>query len=609
MNQWFSVKRGGICLSSAILFALAQAPVQLRAEPAHGIAMYGDPALPPDFVSLPYANPDAPKGGRIVTGEVGGFDSLNPLVRKGTVPWQLSSLAYESLMGRSWDEPFTLYGLLAESIETGPNREWVEFTLRPEARFSDGTPVSVEDVLWSYETLGTLGHPRYAGAWRKVEKAEQTGERSVRFTFNVDDPEMALLIGMRPILKKAQWEGRDFANSGMDVLPISTAQYVIDDFEAGRFVSLKRNPDYWGKDLPFRRGTGNLDEIRMEFFSDTTALFGAFKAGELNSNREVNAAKWDQQYDFPAVTSGEVVKSTIAHQRPSGIIGYVMNTRRAPFDDWRVRDALIHAFNFEFINQTQTGGAQDRITSYFSNSVLGMQDGPATGRVLDLLEPYAAQLLPGALDSYALPVSDGSVRNRTNIVKASEILTEAGFSVQNGVLTGPDGKAFAFEILLPQGSAENKSITDIYVEALKRLGIEASVNTIDSAQYKERTDTYDFDMTFYRRGLSLSPGNEQYLYWGSAGVTEPGTRNWMGMNSPAAEAMIDKILNADSRDAFIAATRALDRVLTSGRYVIPFYQGKVSRIAHSSDLHFPETLPIYGDWIGWQPDVWWYEEN
>jgi peptide/nickel transport system substrate-binding protein len=592
----------------AMAGGLAMAAQTATAAPSYGIAMYGDPALPPDFVSLPYANPDAPKGGKIVTGEVGSFDNLNPHIRKGSTPWQLRFIAYESLMGRSWDEPFTLYGLLAESVETGPNREWVEFTLRPEAAFSDGTPVTVEDVLWSYETLGTIGHPRYLGAWAKVAKAEAVGPRTVRFTANTPDRELPLILGLRPILKKAQWEGKDFAESGLDDIPISTAPYVIDDFEAGRFVSLKRNPDYWGRNLPFRRGTNNLDEIRLEFYADGTAAFEAFKAGALNSNREFNVQKWDTQYDFPAIDSGDVVKSVIPHQRPSGITGYVMNTRREVFKDWRVRDAMIYAFNFEFINQTQTGGAQPRITSYFSNSLLGMQDGPATGKVREFLAPFADQLLPGALEGYSLPVSDGTARNRDNIGHARDLLAEAGWTVQDGVLKNANGTPFTFDILLKQGSAENQAIINIYIEALQRLGIAATVTEVDSAQYKERTNGYDFDMTYYRRGLSLSPGNEQMLYWGSAGVTQPGSRNWMGMNSPAAEAMIDKILNSASRDDFVAATRALDRILTTGRYVIPIYQWNVSRVAHAKELHYPDTLPIYGDWIGWQPDVWWYEE-
>lgn len=579
------------------------------AEPSHGIAMYGEPALPPDFAHLPYANPDAPTGGRIVTGETGGFDSLNPHIAKGTVPWQLRFLVYESLMGRSYDEPFTLYGLLAETIEVGANRKWAEFTLREEARFSDGSPVTVEDVMWSYEILGTRGHPRYHGLWNKIETMEQTGERTIRFTFNTEDRELALLVGMRPILKKAQYDGRDFTASGLDNNPITTAPYVIDEVEAGRFVSLKRNPDYWGRDLGFRRGTNNLDEIRMEFYGDGSVAFEAFKAGEVNSNREFNASKWDSQYNFPAVERGDVIKSVIPHQRPSGITGFVMNTRLPQFQDWRVRDALIHAFNFEYINETLTGGEQPRITSYFSNSVLGMDHGPATGRVRELLEPYKDQLLPGALEGYALPEGDGSARNRKNIAKAMDLFEQAGWTVQDGVMKNADGTPFTFEILLTQGSAENDAIIDIYVQGLERLGIKPTVTTVDSAQYNERTQNYDFGMTHYRVGVSLSPGNEQYLYWGAEGVDKPGTRNLMGMNQPVAEAMIDALVNSESQEDFLAATRALDRVLTTGRYVIPIYQYNISRIAHAKELKYPDHIPMYGDWIGWQPDVWWYEED
>lgn len=596
-------RQNATCLAATILLA----PAALA--DSHGIAMYGDPQLPPDFEHLPYANPDAPTGGRIVTGEVGGFDSLNPLILKGSSPWQLPFLVHESLMGRSWDEPFSLYGLLAESIEVGENREWVEFTLRPEAAFSDGTPVTVEDVMWSYETLGTIGHPRYHSAWAKVESMEQTGERSVRFTFNEADRELALIIGMRPILKKAQWADKDFTESGLDTIPITSAEYVISDFEAGRYVELTRNPDYWGKDLPFRRGTGNLDTIRMEFFGDETAAFEAFKAGIVNSNREFNAEKWQSQYDFGAVQSGDVVKSLIPHGRPTGITGFVMNTRRAPFDDWRVREAMMHAFNFEYVNDALTGGAQERISSYFSNSVLGMDHGPAEGRVRDFLEPFSDTLLPGALEGYSLPVSDGSARNRAGIRAAIDLMAEAGYNIEDGVMRAPDGSPLAFEILLSQGASEPQSIADIFVESLTRMGIDATVSTVDPAQYRERTDAFDFDMTYYRRGVSLSPGNEQTLYWSCDAATTEGSRNWMGMCSPAAEAMIDRLLNSESREDFLAATKALDRVLTTGRYVIPFYEYNTSRIAHAKELKYPEALPIYGDWIGWQPDVWWWQDE
>ena len=578
------------------------------AEPKHGIAMYGEPALPPDFVSLPYANADAPKGGRIVQGEVGSFDSLNPHILKGRVPWQLRFLAHESLMGRSYDEPFTLYGLLAESIEVPDDRSWVEFTLRPEAAFSDGSPVTVEDLLWSYETLGTVGHPRYHGSWKKVASAEQTGERSVKFTFNTRDDELPLILGLRPILKKAQWEGMDFAESGTDVIPISSAPYVISDVEPGRHVVLTRNPEYWGKDVPFRRGMANLDEIRMEFFTDGTAMFEAFKAGILTTNRETSVQKWDTQYDFPAVQSGDMVKSIIPHQRPTGIRGLVMNTRRPQFQDWRVREAMITAFNFEFINQTINGEAQPRIASYFSNSVLGMDAGPAIGRVKEFLEPFAGELLPGALDGYALPVSDGTERNRQNIRAALALMKEAGWTLQDGALKNAAGEAFGFDILLSSGATETQQIVDIFRAALERMGVAVSVSVVDSAEYKERTKAFDFDMTWYARGLSLSPGNEQNLYWGAEAADTEGSRNWMGMKSPAVEAMIERLLTSESQADFVAAVKALDRVLTTGRYVIPTWHSPISRLAHVKELKYPERLPMYGDWIGFQPDVWWFEE-
>ncbi|MHA7827581.1 MAG: extracellular solute-binding protein [Roseovarius sp.] len=582
------------------------------AQPMHGIAMYGDPALPPDFVSLPYANPDAPKGGRVVTGNVGSYDSLNPFTLKGTPPWQLQYLTHESLMGRSWDEPFTLYGLLAESVETGPDRQWVEFTLREEARFSDGSPVAIEDVIWSYEVLGTDGHPRYRAFWDQVERIEQTGPRKVRLTFSTEDRELPLIAGLRPILKKAQWDGRDFAGSGREDIPLGSAPYVVADHEIGRFVLLRRNPDYWGADLPLRRGTNNFDEIRIEYYGDNTVLKEAFKAQALSWIREFNAERWETQYDFPAVRSGEIVKSEIPHQKPSGMTGFVMNTRRPPLDDWRVREALILAFNFDYINDTLTGGRQPRITSYFSNSELGMRPGPADDAVRALLAPFADTLLPGTLDGYTLPVGDGSKRNRDNLRRAVQLLKEAGWSVQDGRLRNDAGEALDLTVLLQQDALiqQASAIMDIYAHALERLGIRLDVQSTDKAQYSERERRYDFDLTFMRRSLSLSPGNEQRFYWGSGVADQPGSRNLMGMQSPAADAMIDAMLKARSRTDFIAATRALDRVLTAGRYVIPIHNYAVGRIAHLRELRYPEdNLPIYGDGIGFLPEVWWYQDD
>ncbi|WP_170756362.1 extracellular solute-binding protein [Ruegeria lacuscaerulensis] len=586
-----------------IVFAAASG----NAESAHGIAMYGDPALPPDFVSLPYANPDAPKGGKVVFGNTGGYNSLNPFVQKGTSPWQLRFWTHESLMGRSWDEPFTLYGLLAESVDTAPDRSWVEFTLREDARFSDGTSVTIDDVIWSYEILGTEGHLRYRGLWGKIDSIERTGPRSVRINFNEPDRELALIAGLRPILQKAQWEGKDFANAPLQDIPLGTGPYLVDSYEAGRYVNLRRNPDYWGADIPFRRGTMNLDEIRIEFYGDGTVLFEAFKAGELTAVREFNADKWDTQYTFPAIQRGDVIKTEIPHGKPSGMTGFVINTRKAPFDDWRVREALMLAFNFEFINDTITGGAQPRITSYFSGSELAMQPGAATGRVEELLLQFEEDLLPGTVEGYSLPESDGSARNRANIRKASQLLAEAGWTIQNGLLRNAEGKPFTLNVLLQQGDSEGETAIEIYSRALERLGIQVNIEQVDSAQFTGRTGDLDFDITFFRRALSLSPGNEQRLYWGSDNADSQGTRNLMGVASPAVDGLIDAMLASESREDFVAATRALDRVLTAGRYVIPIWNFDVGRIAHAKELKQPEVLPIYGDGPEYMPQVWWYE--
>lgn len=578
------------------------------AEPQHGIAMYGAPALPPDFVSLPQANPDAPKGGRITFGEAGSFDSLNPFITKGSAPAAISSLTVETLMGRSYDEPFTLYGLLAESVETDDDRSYVEFTLREGAKFSDGSPVTVEDVFWSFKTLGEQGNPRYATAWKKIAAMEAVGTRGVKFTFTELDREMPLLLGLRPILKKAQWEGRDFTETTLDA-PIGSGPYVVSAVEAGATLTLTKNPNWWGKDLSFNRGLHNFDEIKYVYFADPTVIFEAFKAGDIDTYRESNPAKWAGNFDFPAVQSGEVIKAEIPHQRPSGIDGLVFNTRKPNFADWRVREALINAFNFELVNQTISGGVNPRIASYFSNSELsGNMAEPASAGVAALLEPFKDQLLPGALEGYALPVSDGSEANRAGIRRATDLLAEAGWTVQDGVLKNAAGEPFAFEILLANGATDTIAATEIFVEALKRLGIEARIATVDSAQYKERTTNYDFDMTQYTRSLSLSPGNELTLYFGGEGVEKPGTRNFMGMSSPAAEALIKAMVSARDRADFVTATQALDRVMTTGRYVIPFWYSNISRMAHKKELHYPATLPIYGDWLGFLPDVWWYEK-
>ena len=569
--------------------------------------MYDTPQLPHDFVSLPYASQIAQKGGILRIGAVGTFDSVNPHIIKGRSPWQLRFWNYETLMGRSWDEPFTLYGLLAESIETGPNREWVEFTIRPEAKFSDNSPVTVEDIIWSYKTLGTIGHWRYRGLWKKIESIEETGLRKVKITFNEDNPELALLAGMRPILKKTQWDDIDFENSSLEIIPISTAAYVISKIKPGKSITMARNPSYWGNNLPFRKGTLNFDEISIEYFGDATVLFEAFKAGEIDIFREGNAEKWETQFNFPAVANKEVIKSEIPHGRPTGMRGLVMNSRRPIFSDWRVRQALIEAFNFDYINEAQNAGRQERITSYFSNSILGMKEGAADGDVLRLLENSDQTLLPGTLEGYKLPKGDGSQRNRANMKKALKNLNIAGFNVTDGKLLDSQGRQFSFSILLRQGAQEYQSIVEMYSTSLRRLGIDVKIELADSSQYWERIKKLEFDMAPYSRDLSLSPGNEQYLYWSSEYADVEGTRNLMGIKSPTMDDLLNKIMKSSSLRELQSITRAMDRLLMAGRYVIPIYHNGPSRIAHKSNLKYPDKTPLYGDRIGFFPDVWWKE--
>ena len=584
----------------ALCAALVAAPV--FSAQRHGLAMHGEPALPPDFAHLPYANPDAPKGGRFVAGAVGGFDSLNPFVLRGRAPWEIRAHTVESLLGRNWDEPFALYGLLAESVEVSDDRRSVAFTLRPEARFSDGSPVTVDDVLWSMETLAEKGRPNFRNIWSKVGTVERPGPRTVRFTFTEDDREAPLILGLVPILSKAAMAGRDLGEPGLAPL-VGSGAYTVGAFEAGRFLELRRNPDWWGRDLPFNRGLNNLDTIRVEYFRDATALFDALKAGQVSLYRETDPQRWATAYDFPAVAEGRVALAEIPHGRPTGMQGLVFNTRNPLFADLRVRQALGLAFNADWIGETLYGGGLARIGSYFANSPLAFS-GAAEGREREILAPFAESLPPGTLDAPVRSApGEPDPRNRRGLRAAARLLEEAGWTLRDGVLRDAAGAPFAFEILL--GSAADERIAGIFRDGLATLGIDAAVRTVDSAQYQERLTDYRFDMIVNRWGLSLSPGNEQRLYWGSAGREAPGTRNYMGVASPAVDAAIDALLAARELPDFQAAARALDRVLTAGHYVIPFWFAPTSRIAYDARLAYPERAPLYGDWIGWAPEVWW----
>lgn len=570
------------------------------ADPQHGLAMHGPPALPEGFAHLPYANPDAPLGGRATFALSGGFDSLNPFVLKGRAPWPLRSLTTETLLARSWDEPFTLYGLLAETVETPPDRSWVAFRLREGARFSDGSPVTVDDVIWSIRTLGEEGHPRYRAAWTAIENIRQIGPRSLRIDFAEANRELPLLMGLRPILKRAQFDGRSFAESSLEPV-IGSGPYVVTNAEAERHVVLTRNPDWWGADLAVNAGRYNFDEIRYEFFRDGDALWSAVKSGAVSIFEDADPVRWAEGYEFPAATQGRLQRGEIAHGRPSGMEGFVFNTRRPPFDDRRVRLALALAFDWEWINSRLYRDAYTRITSYYGNSRLAFE-GPLDGAEAALLEPHVASLPDEArADTWHLPQSDGSGRDRRLLSRAGRLLDAAGWRIEAQQRVGSDGQPLAFEILV--ASAEHETLGSLWARALSRLGVTVEVRLVDQAQYEARRTEYDYDVTVNRWWLSLSPGTEQWLYWGSAGRETPGTRNYMGVADPAIDAMIEAMVQAENREGFEAAVRALDRVLTAGVYVVPFGTLPADRIAWRDGLMRPEQAPLYG----YRPEVWWWD--
>ncbi|HUF55928.1 MAG TPA: extracellular solute-binding protein [Thermohalobaculum sp.] len=585
--------RAVVVLASTLLAATASA------QPTHGLAMHGEPVLDKDFKHLPYANPEAPKGGTAVFGETGSFDSLNPYVLKGRAPWGVREHVVESLMARSWDEPFALYGLLAESVEVPEDRSWVEFTLNPDARFSDGSPVTVEDVIWSLETLGTQGHPRYRNSWGAVESVEAVGERGARISFNEPNRELPMIFGLRPVLKRAQFEGRDFADA-TDVEIIGSGPYTIGDYESGRFIEFERDPDHWGADLGVSAGLNNFDTIRYEYFRNADALWEAVKSGGISIFNEYDPVRWAEGYTFPAAVQGEIVKGEIEHGRPTGMYGFVFNTRRAPFEDRRVREALALTLDWEWVNERLFRNQYARIQSYFDNSPLAWEGepGPAEAEIL------AASDLPGdaAMEGWRPPESEGTGRDRRNLRRAMELLNEAGWQVEDGVLVNGDGKPFAFEILV--GSTEEETLASLWAEGLSRLGIRATVRRVDDAQYVERRRSYDYDVTVNRWFLSLSPGTEQRLYFGSTGREEPGSRNYMGVDDPAVDTAIDALLAAETREGFEAAAKALDRVLSAGIYVIPLGVLPTDRVAWKKGFAKPEQDALYG----WRPEVWWKEE-
>ena len=574
------------------------------AAPENGIAMHDRPKYGGSFSHFDYVNPDAQKGGTLRLAVLGSFDSLNPFIIKGQPAAGMREYVYETLLARSFDEPFSLYGLIAESVDTPEDRSSVTFQIRREARFSDGTPVTPEDVLFSWSLLKSKGRPNHRISYAKVASAEKVGERGVKFTFaGGGDREMPLIMGLMPVLPQHSLTPEGFDKTGFEK-PVASGPYVAGEVVPGASVTFRRNPDYWGRDLAITRGQFNFDTIRFDYYRDNTAMMEAFRKGLFDVQGEsepIDAVKWAEAYDFPAVRDGLVKKMEFNVGVPAPMSALVFNTRRPIFADERIRDALTRVFDFEWMNKTLYRGLYARTESYFDRSELSSHGRPADARERELLSPYASEVLPGIMEgTFSQPATDGSGTNREGRKEAIALLNEAGYDLQDGVMTSKaTGLPFTFEMLC--ATREQERIMLAYSSALRQIGIDAQVRLIDSAQYQRRSTSFDFDMMQATWGSSLSPGNEQSFRWSRESASDEGSFNFAGVQSAGSDAMIAAMLTANTRSEFISAARALDRILLSGRYGIPLYHAPKQWLAVWSHLRQPPGSTLYGARL----ETWW----
>jgi peptide/nickel transport system substrate-binding protein len=571
----------------------------------HGIAMHGEPALPAGFTRLPYADAAAPKGGRLVQGVLGTFDSLNPFIIKGIAPPSIRGYVVESLLARGYDEPFTLYGLVARSVETDPQRSYVTFHLDPAARFSDGKPVTAEDVIFSWQILRDKGRPNHRTYYAKVAKAEAIGERAVRFDLaGADDRELPLILGLMPVLAKHAVKPDSFEETSFQA-PLGTGPYVVGEVDPGKSFTLKRSPNYWGRDLAINRGFWNFDDIRFDYYREANSHLEAFKRGLYDVRNEHDPGRWQTAYDFSAVRDGRVIKEALPTGVPKASTFFVFNTRRAIFSDIGVREAIALLFDFEWINHGYFFDLYRRTASYFDGSELSSHGRPADQRERALLAAFPDAVRADVLDgTWSPPVSDGSGRDRGTLKRALDLFATAGYELRGTELVDrQSGRPLTFEIMVTARDEERLAL--LFSQSLKRAGIAARVRVVDAVQFEGRRLTYDFDMIENRWDQSLSPGNEQAFYWGSAAADQPGTRNYMGVKSPAVDAMIAALLKAESRDEFVEAVRALDRLLISGFYVVPLFHLPAQWIARWNTIGRPATTSLYG----YLPETWWREPH
>jgi microcin C transport system substrate-binding protein len=591
-----------IVFALLLLFSVPLAAQELK--PVHGIAMHGDLKYPANFKHFDYVNPDAPKGGKVRLHDIGTFDSFNPYIVKGIPPGGIT-LLFDTLLVPSADEAFSEYGRIAESVEMPEDRSFVIFNMRKEARFHDGRPITADDAIFSLETLRAKGSPAMRMYYKNVEKAEKLGPLKVKFTFQKGalNRELPLIVGQMPILSKAYWSGKEFDNTTLEP-PIGSGPYRIEKFEAGRYVVYKRDPNYWGKDLPVCKGQYNFDRLRYDFYRDSTVALEAFKAGEYDFRAENSSKKWAVEYDFPALTQGLVHKESMKNQRPTGMQGFVFNLRRPMFADHRVREALALAFDFEWSNKNLFYGQYSRTNSYFANSELAAKGLPSKAE-LKILEPFKGQIPAEVFTKeFKSPVTDGTGNPRENLRRALALLREAGYEVNKDrrLADKKTGKPFVFEILLSEPTWERIALP--YVRNLEKLGISASVRTIDTAQYKQREDAYDYDMIVTVWGQSESPGNEQRNYWTSTVADMPGSRNFIGLKDMAVDKLVEELIATPDRESLVAHARALDRVLVWGHYVVPHWHITYDRVAFWDKFGLPKTLPKQG----YQFLAWWVNQ-
>jgi len=573
------------------------------AGPKHAQTLYDEPPkYPANFKHFDYVNPDAPKGGTLRQAGFGGFDSLNPFINKG-VPADDIGMIYDTLTRHGLDEPFTEYGLLAEKIEKAPDNAWVRFYLRPEARFHDGQPVTAEDVKFSFDTLMSKGAPMYRGYYADVEKVEVESPQRVRFVFKqAGNRELPLIVGQLPVLPKHWWAERDFSKGNLDV-PLGSGPYKVADLQAGRSIRYERVKDWWGKDLPVNRGFYNFDTLEIDYYRDNTVALEALKAGQFDYWLETSAKNWATAYNTPAVANGQLIKEEIANHNPTGMQGFIFNTRRPLFTDRRVREALGLLFDYEWANRQLFNGAYTRTRSYFDNSELASVGLPSADE-LKLLEPLRAQIPPQVFtDEYQPPVTDGSGIIREQQRRAYQLFQEAGWRVDGDQMLDSTGKPVSFEFLLAQTEFERVLLP--FKRNLADLGIELVIRRVDVSQYINRLRSRDFDLIVGGFGQSNSPGNEQREYWHSSSADNPGSRNFIGLKDPAVDSLVEGLINADSRQNLITHTRALDRVLLWGHYVVPNWHIKTWRVAYWNRFEHPEISPKYD--IGLH--TWWAREK